>query len=97
MAHPTDAHFHLVKCIFRYLQCTIDCGLTYSSMQTLDLIGFSHADWASDFNTRRSTTSYVVFLGHNPISWQAKKQSSVSQSSTKAEYKALANADTDIA
>lgn len=42
-------------------------------------------------------TGYVVLLGHNPIFWQAKKQNSVSKSSTEAEYKALAHTPVDIA
>ena len=39
----------------------------------------------------------MVYLGQNPISWQSKKQSSVSRSSTEAEYRALANTTADIA
>ncbi|KAM1392939.1 hypothetical protein PS1_029222 [Malus domestica] len=97
MSTPTDIHFHLVKRILRYLQGTLECGLTYSSTHTLDLFAFSDADWASDINTRRSTTGYVVLLGHNPVSWQSKKQVSVSRSSTEVEYKALANAAADVA
>uniref|UniRef100_A0A2N9HVG8 CCHC-type domain-containing protein n=1 Tax=Fagus sylvatica TaxID=28930 RepID=A0A2N9HVG8_FAGSY len=45
----------------------------------------------------RSTTGLTVFLGHNPITWQSKKQPTVSHSSTEAEYKALANCTADLA
>lgn len=39
---------------------------------------------------------FAVFLGSNLISWCAKKQATVSQSSTEVEHKALANATVDI-
>jgi histone deacetylase 1/2 len=37
-----------------------------------------------------------VFLGTNLVSWSARKQATVSRSSTEAEYKALANATTEV-
>ncbi|CAL8996514.1 unnamed protein product, partial [Prunus brigantina] len=45
----------------------------------------------------RYIQGFVVLLGHNPISWQSKKQGSVSRSSTEAEYRALANTAADLA
>ncbi|XP_068340298.1 uncharacterized mitochondrial protein AtMg00810-like [Pyrus communis] len=96
MTAPTDAHMFLVKRILRYLQGTLLCGLTYRSAPDIHISAYSDADWGSDINTRRSVTGYVVFLGSNPVSWQSKKQSSVSRSSTEAEYKALANCAADV-
>ena len=37
-----------------------------------------------------------MFHGDNLISWQSKKQETISRSSTEAEYKALANATTEV-
>lgn len=37
-----------------------------------------------------------MFLGQHPISWSAKKQSGVVRSSTEAEYRAVANAATEV-
>jgi hypothetical protein len=57
---------------------------------------FSDADWVGCIDDQRSTGGFAVYLGSNLVSWSARKQATVSRSSTDAEYKSLANATTEV-
>jgi len=85
-----------VKRILWYISGSLDFGLKFVRSTSLLVTAFSNADWAGCSDDRKSTGGFAVFLGENLISWHAKKQATVSRSSTEAEYKALANATAEV-
>ena len=91
MQSPTVASIKMVRRILHYVKDSITLGLHLTGDTTLDLFAFSDADWTGCPTTRRSTMGFCMFLGHNIISWCAKKQPTISRSSTEAEYHAMAN------
>jgi histone deacetylase 1/2 len=93
---PTTAHWTAVKRILRYLKDTSNLGLRFNKSSSMLVSAFSDADWADCPDDRRSTGGFAVFLGPNLISWSARKQATVSRSSTEAEYKSLANATAKV-
>jgi histone deacetylase 1/2 len=93
---PTTVHWTAAKRILRYVKSTITVGLTFTRSSSTQVSAFSDADWAGCVDDRRSTGGFVVFFGPNLISWSAKKQATVSRSSTEAEYKSLADATAEV-
>lgn len=93
---PTTSHMSAVKRILRFVRGTCNSGMKFSKSDSTLVSAFSDADWAGCIDDRRSTGGFAVFLGSNLISWCARKQPTVSRSSTEAEYKALANATAEL-
>jgi hypothetical protein len=80
-----------MKCILCYLCGTPDFGLLLRPSSGSNLVAYTDADWANCPDTRCSTSSYVVFLEDNLVSWSAKWQTVISCSSVEAEYRTVAN------
>ena len=93
---PTTVHWSAVKRILRYVKGTVNLGLQIRRSRSMLVSSFSDANWAGCVDDRRSTGGFAVFLGENLVSWTARKQPTVSRSSTEAEYKALANATAEM-
>lgn len=96
MSAPRTSHFSAVLRILRYIKGTLFHGLHFSATSSLELSGYSDADWAGDPTDRRSTTGYCFFLGDSLISWRSKKQTVVARSSTESEYRALADTTSEL-
>jgi hypothetical protein len=75
-----------VKRIFRYLKGTKEFGLWYPKGKYISLISYTDANWAGFIDDRRSTSGATFYLDECLLSWLSKKQSSVSLSTTEAEY-----------
>lgn len=93
---PTNVHWQTVKRILRYLHGIVSHGLSIAASSDLSLTCYTDADWASCLDDRRGTSGYCTLLGSSLISWSSFKQKVVSRSSSKFEYRGLANAATEL-
>ena len=92
MGQPGKEHWTAVKRIFRYLKGTSDVGLIYGCDNPRLVTCYSDSDYAGDVDSRRSMTGYVFTLDGSVVSWKATLQSTVTLSTTEAEYMALTEA-----
>jgi hypothetical protein len=74
---PRSLHQTVVPRIFRYLKHTPEFGIWHSASSSLDLVGFSDADFTGCGIDRKSTSGTCLFLGSSLVCWSSQKQSSV--------------------
>ena len=96
LTKPTQIHHTTIMRVLRYLKSCPSKGLYFPRDSTVQLLGFSDADWAGCLDSRRSISGQCFFLGKSLISWHTKKQLTVSRSSSEAEYRALAAATCEL-
>ena len=86
---PGPVHLLAAERALAYVRGTSDFGLYYSDLgagRRNVLTGWVDSDFASDSDTRRSVTGYVMSLNGAPISWRSCRQGGVTLSSSEAEY-----------
>jgi hypothetical protein len=91
------AHWQAGKRVLRYLQGTKALPIRYKGqLEDLQLICYCDADYASDTDSRRSVTGYVVMLANAPVSWKSVQQKTVALSTMEAEYMAIGEAVREV-
>ncbi|GJU00314.1 putative ribonuclease H-like domain-containing protein [Tanacetum coccineum] len=88
---PKVSHLHVVKRIFRYLKGQPKLSLLYPKDSPFNLEAYIDSDYAGVSLDRKFTTGGCQFLGRRLISWQCKKQTIVTNSTTEAEYVAASS------
>ena len=88
---PTNTHEKAVKHALRYLNGTIDQGITYNGNLGMKLESWSDANWGGE-EGRESVSGFVFTLAGGAITYSSKKQGSVALSSTESEYMAILHA-----
>ncbi|XP_022867558.1 uncharacterized protein LOC111387247 [Olea europaea var. sylvestris] len=96
VSSPRQPHLDAAHHLLRYLKASPGQGLFYSAASDFQLRAFANADWGSYLDTRKSVTSFYIFIGDSMISWKAKKQTTISRSSAEAEYRALASTTSEL-
>jgi len=94
---PTMAHMSQAKRLLIYLKTTKNTGITYGRQKHgiighNIIFGYADADFASDLDSRKSTTGWVFMYNGGAISWRSHQQSVTALSTSEAEHMSISDA-----
>ena len=100
MQEPTPGAFKELKRVLKFVVDTKYKGLKlepkFDEATNWNMTVYTDSDWASDKDSRRSVSGYVVFLMGCPIMWKSRQQKVISLSSSEAEIYACSDAAKEI-
>ncbi|GJW93561.1 ribonuclease H-like domain-containing protein [Tanacetum coccineum] len=97
MHSPLKSHLDIALRVLKYLKLASRNDIGFSKRESsFDIIAFSDSDWAKCPDTRRSVSGYCVFVNGCLVSWKSKKQSTLSMSSSEAEYRSMASVTCEV-
>ena len=91
-ANPSPQHLKLAQHVMGYLAGTRDMRIRYDGDRGEGLHGYTDSSLGDQTDDRHSTSGYIFLLGDGAISWSSRKQKTVAQNTTEAEYMAMADA-----
>lgn len=80
----------------KYLRGTFAFLLTFRADNDFHVTGYSDSDCGARLDSKKSLTGYCIVLGSSLTAWKAKKQTTVSRSSAKAEYRDMATTTVEL-
>ncbi len=89
LLYPGDAHLAAAYRVLAYVKGTLNEGLSYHDpgvRKPNKRSGWVDSDFASDIDTRKSVTGYLMVLNGGPVSWKASRQGGVTLSSSEEEF-----------
>jgi hypothetical protein len=92
MNYYREVHWNAAKRVVRYLKGTRTLQLRLGGKELANLVGFSDASYACCPDSGKSVGAYCFSLGDGVVSWAARKQKTVAQSTCDAEYIACSEA-----
>lgn len=82
--------------LWNYVITTEDKILQMKRTEEPQIIAYSDASWASDPETRKSTSGYIIMCGENPIVWRSVKQTITALSTMESELIAAVETTKEI-
>jgi len=82
--------------VIGFLNSNDRCILKLCKPTSLTIESFVESDYATNKDTCRSVTRYLITIGRVLVSWQSKSQSKMALMSTEAEYIAISTCATEI-
>lgn len=92
MTSPSDIHLGIAKRMLKYIKRSTDLGIWYKKIREVQLTRYTNCDLAGCVDDSKSTSWYIFSFGTGTMSWSARKQDVVAQSTVEAEYMALSSA-----
>ena len=97
--YPGMVHLEAAERVLQYVRATYDQGISYYDLgpdKRNKLGGWVDSDFASDIDSRKSMTGYLMSLNGGPISRKSSRQDGVTLSSSEAEFVEASQAGQEV-
>ncbi|CAA6668981.1 unnamed protein product [Spirodela intermedia] len=91
MHQPTESHLHAAYQVLHYLERTPRKCILFKYGDKVTVEMYIDANYAGSLLDHRPTSSLMMFMGGNLVTWRSKKQNVVARSTAEAKFRALAH------